>query len=145
MKNKKNIAEPSLPIDSKWLVIGLVLIIIIAMKFAPNFFGLNIKPTPTPTPTPSVKKILPPEALPKQVYLDMAEADLANKLQIDKQTIKTVKAEARSWNDTSLGCPEKGKIYAQVITPGFVVELSANEKVYTYHAGLDRVVNCRGN
>ncbi len=149
MKNQKKNLKANLPIDSKWLILGLVLLLIISIKAVSVFLGLNIKTTPTPVPTPTstVKKILPPDAesLPRQIYLDMAIADLVNKLQINKQVIKTIQVEARSFNDTSLGCPEKGKMYPQVITPGFVITLSAMGKTYTYHAGLDRVVNCSSN
>lgn len=28
------------------------------------------------------------------------------------------------WNDSSLGCPEEGKFYEQVLTPGYQVQLS---------------------
>lgn len=149
MKNRKKNLKANLPIDSKWLIVGLVLLLIVSIKAVSVFFGINIKtvPTPIPTPTSSVKKILPPDAasLPRQIYLDMAKADLVNKLKINQQVIKEVKVEERSWNDTSLGCPEKGKMYPQVITPGFVITLSAIGETYIYHAGLDRVVSCSSN
>ena len=44
-------------------------------------------------------------------------------------------ARAVDWPDTGLGCPEKGKAYAQVVTPGFRVLLQLNAKVYRVHVG----------
>jgi hypothetical protein len=51
-------------------------------------------------------------------------------------------ARAVDWPDTSLGCPEKGKSYAQVVTPGFKVLLQLNTKVYRVHVGDGRAVVC---
>ena len=72
----------------------------------------------------------------------MAKTDLADKLSIPISEIKTVQTEKTEFNDTSLGCPEKNKFYAQVITPGFNITLSAREKAYDYHAGSEKVVIC---
>ena len=51
-------------------------------------------------------------------------------------------ARAVDWPDTGLGCPEKGKSYAQVVTPGFRVLLQLNAKVYRVHVGDGRAVAC---
>jgi hypothetical protein len=37
------------------------------------------------------------------------------------------------WRDASLGCPVKGMMYAQVITPGFKITLEFEEQTYSYH------------
>jgi hypothetical protein len=34
-------------------------------------------------------------------------------------------------------------MYAQVETPGFVIELASGGKTYTYHADHKRVVTCQ--
>ncbi len=47
-----------------------------------------------------------------------------------------------TWPDTSLGCPQKGMMYAQVITPGFRVVLAVNDQDYEYHTDNARVVLC---
>ncbi len=41
--------------------------------------------------------------------------------------------EAVDWSDASLGCPEPGQVYAQVITPGYRVLLEAAGKEYEVH------------
>lgn len=42
-------------------------------------------------------------------------------------------AEAVNWPDTSLGCPEPGKMYAQVITPGYRIVLSSGKTDFAFH------------
>ena len=37
------------------------------------------------------------------------------------------------WSDASLGCPQPGMAYAQVITPGFRIALEAQGQLYQYH------------
>jgi hypothetical protein len=42
--------------------------------------------------------------------------------------------------DPSLGVPEPGEVYAQMLTPGYVIELVANGETYAYHASAERLV-----
>jgi hypothetical protein len=54
--------------------------------------------------------------------------------------------EAVDWSDTSLGCPEPGMAYAQVITPGYLIVLGAAGQTYEYHTDEhSSVVLCRGD
>jgi len=71
--------------------------------------------------------------------VDLAKNDLSGKLNIPVEEIKLVKEEAVDWPDTSLGYPEKGMMYAQVITPGFRVILKASDKLYEYHSDYKRI------
>ncbi|NOZ28744.1 MAG: hypothetical protein GXP39_11930 [Chloroflexi bacterium] len=71
-----------------------------------------------------------------------AVADLAERLRVTKDTIQVRSVEMVEWPDTSLGCPEPGKMYAQVITPGYRIVLEAQGKAYEYHASQNRVVYC---
>ena len=48
-----------------------------------------------------------------------AREALAEKLGIAADVPQLIVFEPVDWPDTSLGCPEPGKVYAQVITPGF--------------------------
>lgn len=47
-------------------------------------------------------------------------------------TVRTV--EAIDWPDSSLGCPQPGMMYAQVITPGYRMVLEAGGEEYVFHA-----------
>jgi len=51
---------------------------------------------------------------------------------MDKITIASV--EAVEWPDASLGCPELGMVYAQVITPGYRIILTVSGEQYEYHS-----------
>lgn len=71
--------------------------------------------------------------------VDIAKKDLSERLNLPVEEIKLVKEEAVDWPDTSLGYPEKGMMYAQVITPGFRIIVKAQDKLYEYHSDYKRI------
>ena len=71
--------------------------------------------------------------------LETLIADLAGRLKISAEEITVVQARAVEWNDGSLGCPQPGLMYIQVITLGFRVIIHANGGYYDYHT------DARGN
>jgi hypothetical protein len=71
-------------------------------------------------------------------YIDIAVADLAQRLSIDAAEISVASATLQQWSDSSLGCPEPGRQYAQVVTDGSLIVLGAGGKEYRYHAGGSR-------
>ncbi|MBN1955473.1 MAG: hypothetical protein JW900_10540 [Anaerolineae bacterium] len=77
--------------------------------------------------------------------VDAAIAYLADQLGVSPGTITLLYAEEVQWPDTSLGCPEPGMGYAQVITPGFRVTLMAEGEEYEVHTDRtgDQVTMCR--
>lgn len=76
---------------------------------------------------------------PVQLALEAAAERLG--VSVDELTIDMV--EPRDWPDTSLGCPKEGQFYAQVITPGYLVLVSANDRHVEYHTNeSDHVVFC---
>jgi hypothetical protein len=75
--------------------------------------------------------------------VDMAKADLAQRTGVSVAQIQTVRVEAVDWPDASLGCPQPGKMYAQVITPGYQIVLSIPDKEYDYHTNLTEVFLCK--
>lgn len=97
-------------------------------------------PTQEPTVPPREPATAPTETVgPEARWVEMAKADLQKRLGEGK-TITVKSVEATEFRDTSLGVPEKGRMYAQVITPGYIIKLAADGAVYTYHAGGGRVV-----
>ncbi len=74
--------------------------------------------------------------------LDAALDDLAGRLGLSRSAIEVLSVEEQTWNDASLGCPEPGKMYAQVMTPGFLVRLKAGGQTYEYHASKGLAVLC---
>jgi hypothetical protein len=99
--------------------------------------------TMTPTSTPAATEVEPPAKAKQAIRL--AREDLARRLGLAPEAIRLVSLEAVEWSDTSLGCPQPGMMYAQVITPGFRVVLEAKRQKYPYHTDASRfVVLCRG-
>ena len=47
--------------------------------------------------------------------------------------VTVVQRERVEWPDASLGCPVEGELYAQVITPGFLVIVEGNGTQLEYH------------
>jgi hypothetical protein len=78
--------------------------------------------------------------------VELARDDLARRLALALDVIQLVSVEAVDWSDTSLGCPQPGMMYAQVITPGFLIVLEAMGQSYEYHTDEDSsVVLCQGD
>lgn len=79
-----------------------------------------------------------------EALVEMAKADLAQRLGIsspeNENGIEVQSVEETEFPDASLGVPEPGKTYAQVITPGYVIKLAVAGQVYAYHGSGDRVV-----
>lgn len=97
----------------------------------------TVEPTvttpPRDTEEPPVETSQVDKQLTKEEMIAVVKADLASRLGISEGDIEVVSAEAVTWNDASLGCPEKGKMYAQVLTPGFQIILQAGGAEYDYH------------
>ncbi len=64
-----------------------------------------------------------------------AKKDLAARLAVPDDDIKVLESGEAMWPDASLGMPEPGKMYAQVLTEGFRIVMEAAGKIYEYHFG----------
>lgn len=93
--------------------------------------------TPTSTATPSDDSADAPTSTPDRLGASAA-ADLAERLGIDPEAVAVVSIDEVTWPDSSLGCPQKGMMYTQVLTPGIRIVLEANGLQYRYHAGNSR-------
>ena len=80
---------------------------------------------------------IPDEA---EALVDLAKEDLARREGLSAGGIAPVRVEAVQWSDASLGCPQPGMAYAQVITAGFRIVLRAGRRRYEYHSDRRRVV-----
>lgn len=98
-----------------------------------RFQGPGVPPMPTVTPQPTI----PAEA---EEVVALAISDLAVRLGVAEAEIRVVSVEAMNWPDTSLGYPQPGYAYAQVITPGFRILLDARGKIYEYHSDYSHIV-----
>jgi len=72
----------------------------------------------------------------------MAQDDLAARLGIPTHRIRLNTMERKTWPDSSLGCAEPGKVYAQMETAGFRIVLEQDGEMFDYHTDKKRVVLC---
>ena len=101
--------------------------------------GQGADPTPSAEPTrpvrsaPSLPSIPPSEApvigeVPGEILSSLL-ADAAERTGVDIDDIEVVQAEATTWSDGSLGCPEPGMVYTQALVDGYhvIVEAGGDE------------------
>jgi hypothetical protein len=71
--------------------------------------------------------------------VSLAKVNLAQRLGIDPEAVAVQDIEEAEFPDASLGAPEPGKAYAQVLTPGCIIKLLAGGETYKYHASSKRL------
>ncbi|MCG8347988.1 MAG: hypothetical protein MI924_09445 [Chloroflexales bacterium] len=83
-----------------------------------------------------------PQALPDgmQQMLDLAVERLAADQGVAEDDIAVITSEPATWNDSSLGCPQPGVDYLQVITEGYRFVLEVNVQQFEVHTDTDRSV-----
>ncbi len=62
-------------------------------------------------------------------------ADAAARTGLPQADLEVLSAEAVTWPDGSLGCPQAGMMYTQALVPGYRVRVEAGGQVLDYHAG----------
>ena len=87
-----------------------------------------------PSQVPVVPTTAPPAngAVPGEIEA-AARRFLAGELEVDEADLRLDSSEGVQWSDASLGCPQEGMMYAQVITPGY--------KLIFGHAGTSHAVH----
>ncbi len=131
------------PVVRRTVVIVMILIIFTAGCSAPAAQS----PVPTPATTPPATETGTTEettAMPRsdesQILTNLARANLRERLCVSRNEITVQSVVPVEFADTSLGVPEPGRMYSQVITPGYVIRLTAAGEVYQYHGSGSRVV-----
>ena len=102
-----------------------------------------MKPPAPPTSLPGSRAVQPgtdPVALQET---NAAIDDLSKRMGIPKSDIKVVSVEAVQWPDASVGCPQPDRMYAQVVTPGYLIILEAGGQMYEYHSAGAGVGLCK--
>jgi len=75
----------------------------------------------------------------------LADELTADDLQVDQiRLILLGEIEGVDWPNPSLGCPQEGVVYAQVIVPGYRLNLQYEDTVYEIHSNNDgtQIVRC---
>ena len=75
---------------------------------------------------------------------ELAREALAKQNKLLKKNLAVDSARAVQWPDSSLGCPQPGMMYTQIITPGYRVTLmdTASGDIHFVHVGGGRAVVC---
>ena len=96
------------------------------------------------TPTPTANQTVPGEIETGGVEA-AAQKLLADELEVDEGGLRLVSSEGMGWSDASLGCPQEGRAYAQVLTPGYKLIFDHAGTSYAVHTNIDgtNAVVCR--
>ncbi|MCX7706544.1 MAG: hypothetical protein N2204_00860, partial [Anaerolineae bacterium] len=117
----------------------IVLLLIAAVLLGACAPGTPVSPVATPAlsttlsplrvePTRIVRSTSTPAGYPAPVVA--AIKTLAERLGVSVADVTVTAWEPVDWPDASLGCPEPGKMYAQVITPGYQVMLQVRGEIH---------------
>ena len=95
---------------------------------------------PEPTTVHQEVIVTDESALPggAETLVDLAKADLAQRLDIEISAITLISYEDIVWPDSSLGCPQPGMAYLQVPKDGSRIVLEFEGTTYDYHTGGGR-------
>jgi len=73
---------------------------------------------------------------------DLAVSTLSKQLSLSPANISVIHVSNTNWPDSSLGCPQQGAQYLQVVTRGSLVLLRTNKRAYRIHIGNNRAIIC---
>ena len=109
--------------------------------------GISATPLASPgtgvMPSPTGAQAVQPQDAVEETVVRLAKQDIAARQGIAEANITVTAIEQVEWNDSSLGCPQPGQMYLQVITPGYRIMLKAGGFLYEYHSDRSkRVVFC---
>ncbi len=78
--------------------------------------------------SPNTTDGLPPDLLAEIVRAGATEAG------VEPDAVEVVVAEAVTWSDGSIGCPEPGMMYTQALVPGYRLVLEVDGRKLNFHA-----------
>ena len=78
-------------------------------------------------------------AISKDEAVEKARKDLAQRLNVDANTIKQQSVEDSDFPDMALGAGEDGEMSGQMITRGWRIQLEAQGKTFEYRADKNQL------
>jgi hypothetical protein len=124
---------------------GVVICILLFAGCSTSSGGSSALSTPSAQASPSASVSggvsIPPDAV---GVVSEARADAARRTGISEDAWVAERVEARDWPDASLGCPQPGMNYSQVVTPGYLIVLRSGSRALEYHSGGHHAVYCGG-
>lgn len=82
----------------------------------------------------------PPVPVEAETVVRLAKGDVARREGGRPEEVVLRSIQGAEWRDASLGVPEPGRMYAQVITPGYRLELEFRGRRFVYHTSRTSVV-----
>lgn len=83
----------------------------------------------------------------EQMLIERARAEVALAVSVPASDLSLASIEKVEWSDASLGCPQPGMMYAQVVTQGYLIKLQdLGGNIYPVHSGNSpesSVILCR--
>jgi len=76
-----------------------------------------------------------PSSPPAQEWIADAVVDIAEKLNVDTDTVSYIGFDLPVWPDTSYGCPQPEQEYLQEPREGYQIHLQIDGTDYFYHGG----------
>lgn len=108
--------------------------------------AVGLRPLGSPSPATGLDAPIPAVPSPSpgtaETLVALAVADAAERTGAATSEVVVERVEPREWPDRSLGCPEPGVGYAQVLTPGFLIVARVRGQQLHYHADQARVIVC---
>lgn len=112
-----------------------------SIRLTPGALPRGAEMAPQTTPEPVVEPI--PEELMVQTLVDLQNRLQLGALSAEDYTV--IRAEAVTWPDGSLGCPEPGVMYTQALVDGYQLIIEANGEMYDYRLASNGFVKlCEG-
>ena len=90
-------------------------------------------PAYPPVEMPSVPPVSGTPSSASGTMVQMSIQALKEKFDIPADSVSVTEVTPITWPDASLGCPKRGVLYIQTITPGFQILLEAKGHVFTFH------------
>jgi hypothetical protein len=72
----------------------------------------------------------------------LAKATLSRALGLGEERMQIEEVRRVEWPDASLGCPQKGTSYAQVVVPGYSIRVTIDAASHSVHVGDGQAVLC---
>jgi hypothetical protein len=120
-----------------WMAAVLVLLVAAGGVFAQQPEGCD-QPEPLGTPVASNPSVDIPPGADTVVHLVIANA--AERAGVDASQVTVVSIEAVTWPDGSLGCPQPGMMYIQMIIPGYRIVVDVAGAQQEYHTGSSQTI-----
>jgi hypothetical protein len=129
------------------LSLAVVAIVPLAACAAEKSAPAGIAP-PTRIPDPPAQPAAPAgnsvsaASVPRNVRRAVV-ADAARRFQVSESAVVLSRAEQVTWNDGSLGCPQPGQMYTQMLVSGFRIWATTSAGQMEYHTdALGLAVTC---